>query len=213
MGIGNLSQVLSLYGGGDAVPYVRLYFDTAPDSHGAAYRLLSGFGDDSSLYWWRVLGAEQIMQLYRSDRPALARLAALELAGGGSDAAVLAAAGGPAGLTALPADPAVYGLAYGPGVSPSRRLAPAAVDLLSELGARVRQLWPGTAPLRVAGVPGRNAYAFAIARRYAGPAQADAFQAVLDRLQALNLIAWVRRPTTIQITVAPDASRYLIDGP
>jgi hypothetical protein len=49
-------------------------------------------------------------------------------------------------------------------------------------------------------------YAFDIARRYAGHAQALAFQYVLDRLTALNLIAWVREPSTIHITVADDAS-------
>ena len=68
MGIGNLHQVLALYDGGHPVPYVQLYFDTAPDHHGAAYNLLAGFGDDSSLYYWRLLGAEQIMQLV-PDRP------------------------------------------------------------------------------------------------------------------------------------------------
>ncbi|HEY6398065.1 MAG TPA: transglycosylase SLT domain-containing protein, partial [Solirubrobacteraceae bacterium] len=74
MGIGNLQQVLSDYGGGSSVPYPQLYFDTAPDHHGSAYRFLSGLGDDSSLYYWRLLGAEQVMRLYRGDRAALARL-------------------------------------------------------------------------------------------------------------------------------------------
>jgi hypothetical protein len=40
-----------------------------------------------------------------------------------------------------------------------------------------------------------------------------AFQAMLDRLQALNLVAWSRRATTIDITVAPDASRAIVNGP
>ena len=61
-------QVLADYNGGAAVPYVQLYFDTAPDRHAAAFRLLAGFGDDSSLYYWRVLGAEQIMRAV-PDRP------------------------------------------------------------------------------------------------------------------------------------------------
>ena len=80
MGIGNMQQVLADYDGGGAVPYVQLYFDTAPDHHASAYRLLSTLGDDSSLYWWRVLGAEQIMGLYRADRGALMRLQSLETA-------------------------------------------------------------------------------------------------------------------------------------
>ena len=56
-------------------------------------------------------------------------------------------------------------------------------------------------------------YSFQIARRYASRAQALAFQAMLDRLQALNLIAWLRGPVTIQITVASDASHVIVDGP
>ena len=50
-------------------------------------------------------------------------------------------------------------------------------------------------------------YTFDIARRYAGHAEALAFQYVLDRLTALDLIAWVREPATIHITVAHDATR------
>ena len=71
MGIGNLQHVLDEYDGGHAVPYVQLYFDTAPDHHSAAFNTLSGFGDDSSLYYWRILGAAQIMRLYRSDQTVL----------------------------------------------------------------------------------------------------------------------------------------------
>src|ERR1019366_423596 len=60
MGIGNLQQVLNDYDGGRPVPYAQLYFDTAPTRHATAYGLLNGFGDDSSLYYWRVLGAVQV---------------------------------------------------------------------------------------------------------------------------------------------------------
>ena len=84
MGIGNLQQVLDDYNGGHPVPYAQLYFDTAPDHHGTAFNLLAGFGDDSSLYYWRVLGAVQIMRLYRTDRSALSRLATLQSASGSS---------------------------------------------------------------------------------------------------------------------------------
>jgi hypothetical protein len=35
---------------------------------------------------------------------------------------------------------------------------------------------------------------------------------MLDRLQSLNLIAWERTPTTIEITAASDASRVIVDG-
>ena len=80
MGIGNLEHVLSDYDGGRPVPYAQLYFDSAPDHHAGAFNLLAGFGDQSSLYYWRVLGAvadhEAVPQRPRS----LARLAALQTA-------------------------------------------------------------------------------------------------------------------------------------
>jgi hypothetical protein len=50
-------------------------------------------------------------------------------------------------------------------------------------------------------------YAFDIARDYSSRAQALAFQYVLDRLTALNLVAWVREPRAIHVTVAHDAER------
>jgi hypothetical protein len=205
MGIGNLQHVLSLYNGRQPVPYVQLFFD----AHGAAYNLLSALGDDSALYWWRVLGAVQIMQLYRSDLPALRRLAGLETAGP-SSAKVLHPPGQPAiGIVAsLPADPSPYGLSYGPGLTGTLR-APA-LDVLAELGVRVHRTWGGRARLTVTRVGG---YTFSIARRYASLRQAEAFQAVLDRLQALNLIAWARTPATIDVTVASGASSYLVHGP
>ena len=48
-------------------------------------------------------------------------------------------------------------------------------------------------------------YAFDVERRYRNSAQAVAFQYLLDRLQSLNLIAWVREPDAIHITVSSDA--------
>jgi hypothetical protein len=177
MGIGNLQRVLSLYDGGGIVPYVKLYFDTYPNDHAAAYNLLSTLGDDSNLYWWRVLGAVQIMHLYRTDPSALRRVAAAALA---------------------------------PRRMSSGVLAPDAVDLLAELQDAVRQLWPGHVALRVTSQGGLT---FSIRRRYASFAQAAAFQAVLDRLQALSLINWARARTRIDVTVAPGAASYLVRGP
>ena len=249
MGIGNLSQVLDDYDGGRAVPYAQLFFDTAPDSRPAAYRLLSGFGDDSWLYYWRVLGAAQIMRLYRTNRSALVRLDALETASD-SDAEVLQppdrtpSFANPSALAAaylshtivpLPSNANALGLAYDRGIGADARsigaprslyrgLRPAARALLIELAARVRALSGLRAPLTVlstvsdrryqqqlgASYPqGTTGYAFQIARRYAAPAQAAAFQAVLDRLQALNLIAWAAEPGAIDVTVASDAARYI----
>jgi soluble lytic murein transglycosylase-like protein len=52
-------------------------------------------------------------------------------------------------------------------------------------------------------------WAFDVERRYASREQALAFQFMLDRLQALNLIAWVREPAAIHVTVGPDAEALL----
>ena len=50
-------------------------------------------------------------------------------------------------------------------------------------------------------------FAFDVLRSYRSRAQALAFQFMLDRLQALNLIAWVREPEAIHITASSDARR------
>jgi hypothetical protein len=47
-----------------------------------------------------------------------------------------------------------------------------------------------------------NGWRFEVRRNYASGAQAGAFQYMLDRLQALNLIAWVRDPDVIRITAS-----------
>ncbi|HEX3873582.1 MAG TPA: hypothetical protein VHW26_05515 [Solirubrobacteraceae bacterium] len=55
-----------------------------------------------------------------------------------------------------------------------------------------------------------SGYAFDVARDYSTPAEAQAFQFVLDRLQTLNLIAWNRAGRIIHIVVGPAAST--LDG-
>jgi hypothetical protein len=246
MGIGNLQQVLAGYDGGQAAPYAQVYFDSSPDRHPSTYRLLAGFGDDSSLYYWRVLGAAQIMRLYRTDRRALARLAALEGAddAGGAvlhpadrtaafnDPAALAAAYQKRKLVPLPSNGAALGLIFERGFAARARsganpaslyrgLRPVALRLLIELAARVRALAGGRGELRVYSTvddtrdqqrigddftADATGWSFRIARRYVSRAQADAFQAMLDRLQSLNLIAWVREPSVIDVTVASDGT-------
>jgi soluble lytic murein transglycosylase-like protein len=253
MGIGNLQHVLDLYDGGRAVPYAQLYFDTAPDRHPRAWALLSGFGDDSSLYYWRVLGAAQIMRLYRHDRAALVRLDSLQTATGSAaevlhppertppfaDPDALYRAYAARAILPLPGNPAALGLSYDPGIgSLARRIGgvPAlyrglrvpALDLLIELAARVRALSHGARPLIVAGAvtdlryqaalgvpdpPAAAGWSFTLLRRYASATQAEVLQAMLDRLQVLNVIAWERYPAAIEVTVASDASRVIVDGP
>jgi hypothetical protein len=52
-------------------------------------------------------------------------------------------------------------------------------------------------------------YAFDILRRYRSRAQAAAFQFMLDRLTALNLIAWTVEPAAIHVTVSSEARSLL----
>jgi hypothetical protein len=140
----------------------------------------------------------------------------------------------------LPSNAARLGLSYDPGIGslaeqlhfpPAlyRGLRAPALDLLIELAARVRTLsHDPTSTLTVTSAvsdqryqqllgysdpPAAAGWSFTIARRYVNGAQADAFQAMLDRLQALNLIAWQRFPSEIEVTVASDASQALVHGP
>ena len=52
-------------------------------------------------------------------------------------------------------------------------------------------------------------WAFDIARQYRSKAHALAFQFVLDRLQVLDAIAWVREPGAIHVTAAPEGKALL----
>ncbi len=174
MGIGNLQSVLRLYNGGHPVPYVQLYFDTAPERHAAAFRLLQGFGDDSSLYYWRILGAVQLMHLYRTDRAQLVREISWQLAddAGGttlhppgdpprwSTPAQLSAAYRRRVLVPLPSNARALGLAYDSSLGAQARavsaprslyrgLRPVALHELEVLADRIRSL-SGASPLRLA---------------------------------------------------------------
>ncbi len=115
-----------------------------------------------------------------------------------------------------------------------RAARPDALVLLGYLGTGVREISGATRPLTITSaardaeyqrlLTRRNieatrryslhttGYAVDIARRYSGRRQARAFQFMLDRLQALNLIAWVREPAAIHLTVAADAGKVLRDG-
>ena len=52
-------------------------------------------------------------------------------------------------------------------------------------------------------------YSFDILRDYANDAQAEAFQFVLDRMKALNIIDYAREPQAIHVTVSEDARPLL----
>jgi soluble lytic murein transglycosylase-like protein len=258
MGIGNLQDVLRDYAGGGntkQLSYVRVYFDSSPLRHRAAYSLLSRFGDDSMNYYWKVLAAEQIMQLYRTDPSRLEHLSALQNARASAeevlhpegstpkyaDPAAIAAAVSARQLVTLPNDPGRYGFRVDPLLgqfaarlhrrrSLYRHLRPEALGLLVYLAAGTREIGGKATPLSVtsavrdeeyqrlvaaANIEATHGYSlhttgftFDIRRSYSSHREALAFQFMLDRLQALNMIAWVREPEAIHVTVS-SAARVL----
>ncbi len=156
-----------------------------------------------------------------------------------ADPAALAAAYQAHAIVPLPSNAAALGLIVDPAMGTGakavgaprslyRGLRPQALRLMIELAAQVRRVSGlRRAPLRIQSTvtDGRLAnqvgisdpqaetgWAFSVQRRYVAPAQAVAFQAILDRLQSLNLIAWAREPDTIRITVASDAVAWLRRG-
>lgn len=87
MGIGNLGDVIDRYVGPEEaddpvaevvarneLDYPEIFFGSSPLSHARSWNLLSAFGDDSSTYLWRVLAAEEVMRLFRDERPRLGQL-------------------------------------------------------------------------------------------------------------------------------------------
>ncbi|HZO36593.1 MAG TPA: transglycosylase SLT domain-containing protein [Solirubrobacteraceae bacterium] len=104
-----------------------------------------------------------------------------------------------------------------------RGLRPKALEVLRSIGQATRQIGGGGALVLTSTVRDRRyqrelggvnaeatngfslhttGYAFDILRSYSSREQAVAFQFVLDRLTALNAIAWLREPKAIHITVA-----------
>ena len=264
MGIANLEAVLRAYagtpGGGpiaDVVrrrdlSYARVFFDSSPIRHGAAWVRLRRLGDDSQSYYWRVLAAREIMRLFRQEPARLDKLAVLQwnkasgeevlhppettdrYAGPGD----IEAAWKRGDLQALPEDPVRFHIAVDPqmgelagqlGRAPAlyRGLRPEALALLLYLARGVEEISGDPTPLAVTStvrdesyqrlLAGETAeatrayslhttgYAFDILRSYGSRAQAVAFQAELDRLQARGLIAWVREAQAIHVTVASEA--------
>jgi len=136
-------------------------------------------------------------------------------------------------LTGLARDSRMGELAGRIGAVPGlyRGLRPEALALALYVGAQTREYAGGQGPLVVTSTVRDEQYqrrlvrgnreatrnyslhttgwAFDIARRYRSERQARAFQFVLDRLQVLNVIAWVREPGAIHITAADDANALL----
>jgi hypothetical protein len=208
MGIGNLQNVLRRYtgGSGDHPSYTKLYFDTAPLRHASAYDLLSRFGDDSSTYFWRVLAAQDVMRLSRREPGALAHLEALERSGG-PGARRLYPNGIPAdnGSGQPPAYKPRLGLRFADPALHAFAPRPGALSVLLYTGAGARVI-SGLGPLVV---PGAQGVRLQIARQYVSQRQALAFEFILNRLRAWDLIAWTRNGPQIDIVVGDDAGRLL----
>jgi hypothetical protein len=252
MGIGNLENVLDAYGNRDA-GWAQVYFDATPRNHPAAYRLLTGFGDDSASYLWRVYAAREIMRLYRADPAGLRRQARLQTAKGSAEEVLH-----PASRTRIYATPDDLERGYRSGElrpfrgvrgmrldrqagelarrldadrSLYRGLRPEAYELAVYLAAGVREISGSRAPLTVTSTVRdveyqrelvrdnpfatreyslhTTGFTFDVRRDYANGAQAVAFQYMLDRLQSLNLIAWVREPGAIHITASTEAGELV----
>jgi hypothetical protein len=269
MGIGNLEGVLRAYAREQApdqpirdvvenaeLTYAQVYFDSGPQRNTPTYDKLQGFGDDSSNYYWKILGARDIMALYRKDPAELSHLAALQTAKNSAEEVLHPATAterfaAPADLrraweaeriVAFPDDRAGLGLARARQMGELARrigqkpalyegLRPEALSLAIYIGAQVRAIAKTPDALIVTstvrdgeyqralvrrnGEATRNyslhttGYAFDVLRRYGSRRQALAFQFMLDRLRALDVIAWVREPAAIHITVSRDAQKLL----
>jgi hypothetical protein len=118
-------------------------------------------------------------------------------------------AAAPAGQRALRED-AIKVLRYlALGVREVSRTAPLVVTAASRSVAAEER--SGTGATVAAGVEAppsmhTTGFAFDVRRAYRSPAQAQALQFWLDRLTALDLIAWVREPSVIHVTVGPRAA-------
>jgi hypothetical protein len=135
--------------------------------------------------------------------------------------------------TGLARDPRMGELAARVGAIPAlyRGLRPEALAMALYIGAQTREYGGGDGPLTVTSTVRDEEYqsrlargndeatrnyslhttgwAFDIAREYRSKRQALAFQFVLDRLQVLDVIAWVREPAAIHVTASADAEALL----
>ncbi len=256
MGVGNLTDVLDLYGD-EGASYAQVYFDSSPRNKLGAYRKLMSLGDDSQTYLWRVGAAQDIMTLWRSDPDALERLQPLHDEKNSSEEVLR-----PEADTEVFEDGEAVEEAYasedllaldtermtGAGLRIDEDMGELAGDLERETElyrglrpeALATLLYMGTATQQISGADPliltstvrdldyqeaiiddgnpeatrdyslhTTGFSFDVERRYRSEAQSLALQFLLDRLQSLNLIAWVREPAAIHVTVGPEAEELL----
>ena len=139
-------------------------------------------------------------------------------------------------LVSLPRDPARLHLRYarsmgalahrlGVPAGLYRGLRPSALTALIQMAALVHRLAGGSLSvvstvldaryqqqLGYSDPPGTTGFTFLLSNHFTSPAQAQAFQFVLGRLQSLDLLAYIQGSTTTEVTVAPDAGRVLHSG-
>jgi hypothetical protein len=234
MGVGNLQRALKAYGSKE-IPYAQLFFDSTPVHHAAAWRVLASLGDDSSTYLWRIGPAKAIMSLYREGPKRLVAQALLQSSPAGErvlrpagSTPIFADDGALRSeeLTVVNGAALRPSRALATAPTSGRALQPDALQLLRYLALGVREV-SRTAPITVTSAtrsvkteerdtrgafdaeapPSTHTtgYAFDLSRDYRSPAQAQALQFWLDRLTALDVIRWVRQPSTIHVTVGPRA--------
>jgi hypothetical protein len=91
MGIGNLQQIIRAYVSprpprssdkatvaAYGITYPRLYFDSSPQRNPGTYRKLAALGDDSRHYFFKLLAADDVLHLYRSNQKKLERISQLQ---------------------------------------------------------------------------------------------------------------------------------------
>jgi hypothetical protein len=206
MGMGNLDTLLGRYGE-DKPSYAQLYFDSAPMRHASAYQLLSSLGDDSSTYTWKVRAAREIMRLYRGDRKKLGQLEALDNDGGAGERRLYP--DGVPDTSSATRKPPAYLAALGLRLTAAARSDyapdPATESVLVYIGAGARAI-SKVVPLTIRSAHGIR---IEVSRNYRSRKQALAFEYLLDRLQAWNLIAWGRGGDTLAIVAGREATKVL----
>jgi len=251
MGIGNLRSVIDTYGASRTPSWPQLYYDSSPTRHRRTWQLLTGLGDDSRHYLFKVLASREILRLAREDPDELDRQIELQTAKASAEEVLRPASRYPPyeddedlrfaykrdELIPLPNDP--VRLAFRPGRkmgSLARRLDQPrilyrglrreALACLLYIAKEYRRI-AGRGALRVTSTvrdlpyqellvatniqatPEFSLHTTGFAIDIAKPRAEAVLRFLLERLQALNVIAWVEEPGAFHLTVGPEAKAFL----